>query len=289
MPMRTFRKEDTYSRGEESFCLLLRELPDVDDHAIPHNGRNSAHTVLPRRFAADVTAAAALDDCTAALMLANGRAGGLSSAAAERAIRREDLEGGHREWGEEIEKKDRYICCGGQHKRRQYFFAWASRSLKNRPAVEALTEYSRSLPFSFTVTKLHCRRRRRWCEAAVWRKPLLPIICDTFSGPFRSWSMIPKRCGLQMVLSSSRCAGDNISVEYHINNISCNSRCARSHVVLRWRKAKCFAGVTYGRQTEQGSIRTTAENTLKLPKTAGRRRGAAAAGAPNFSRRSRRC
>jgi len=119
-----------HSRGEESFCLLLRELPDVDDHAIPHNGRNGIYAILPRRFAADVTAAAALDNCTAALALVDCRVEGHSRAAAERAIRREDLEGGHREWEKKIEEKDRYICFGGQHRRRQYFFAWASKSLK---------------------------------------------------------------------------------------------------------------------------------------------------------------
>lgn len=108
MPERTVSgRGDINLRGEESFCLLFRELPDMDDDAIPHNGWNSAHAILSRWLTADITAASALDNCTAALVFADCRMEDISRAAAERAIRRENLEGGHRKWGKEIEWRNR--------------------------------------------------------------------------------------------------------------------------------------------------------------------------------------
>lgn len=96
-----------YSDRKENFCILLRELPDVDNHTIPCNGRNGANAILSRWLAADVTTAAMFDDLTAALALVDGRTERLGCASAERTIRGEDLEGRHREEGKEIKKRNR--------------------------------------------------------------------------------------------------------------------------------------------------------------------------------------
>jgi len=100
MPMRTSSMRGGMDlRVEESFCLLLREPPDVHGLAVPNDGGNRFHVVALRRIAALIAFATVLDDLAAASLLFDGGVQRLESCPTQRTAGGDDLEGGHKNGG----------------------------------------------------------------------------------------------------------------------------------------------------------------------------------------------